>query len=97
MATRKRKTSNKGKPHTFGGDWTSTKLKILAKYLKAYTTALNLRSIDWVIVGGESVPSARPMDGKWVTEIRDQCSDAQGAWDETPAVSRESRPLRVDR
>jgi three-Cys-motif partner protein len=40
MATRKRKTSNKGKPHTFGGDWTSTKLEILAKYLKAYTTAL---------------------------------------------------------
>lgn len=39
MATKKRKTS-KGKVHTFGGDWTSTKLDVLAKYLTAYTTAL---------------------------------------------------------
>ncbi len=39
MATRNRKTS-KGKAHTFGGDWTSTKLDVLAKYLTAYTTAL---------------------------------------------------------
>lgn len=37
---------------------------------------LDLRSIDWVIVGGESGPGARPMDAKWVTEIRDQCSAA---------------------
>lgn len=30
----------KGKTHRFGGDWTSTKLDVLAKYLKGYTTAL---------------------------------------------------------
>jgi protein gp37 len=41
---------------------------------------LNLRSIDWVIVGGESGPGARPMDAQWVTEIRDQCSDAEVAF-----------------
>lgn len=35
--------------------------------------ALNLGGIDWVIVGGESGPGARPMDAKWVMEIRDQC------------------------
>ncbi len=35
-----RKKTSKGKAHAFGGDWTSTKLDILAKYLKAYTTAL---------------------------------------------------------
>lgn len=29
--------------------------------------------LDWVIVGGESGPGARPMDADWVTEIRDQC------------------------
>jgi hypothetical protein len=29
-----------GKAHNFGGDWTSTKLDILGKYLGAYTTAL---------------------------------------------------------
>jgi len=34
---------------------------------------LDLSSIDWVIVGGESGPGARPMQQKWVTEIRDQC------------------------
>ena len=34
---------------------------------------LNLEKIDWVIVGGESGPKARPMDEAWVTEIRDQC------------------------
>jgi protein gp37 len=37
---------------------------------------LDLRIIDWVIVGGESGPGARPMDATWVTEIRDQCRTA---------------------
>ena len=34
---------------------------------------LDLEGIDWVIVGGESGPGARPMDPKWVIDIRDQC------------------------
>jgi protein gp37 len=34
---------------------------------------LNLRGIDWAIVGGESGPGARPIDAAWVTDIRDQC------------------------
>jgi protein gp37 len=34
---------------------------------------LNLDSIDWVIVGGESGPGARPIEEEWVTDIRDQC------------------------
>jgi protein gp37 len=34
---------------------------------------LNLNGIDWVIVGGESGPRARPMQEEWVLEIRDQC------------------------
>ncbi len=37
---------------------------------------LDLRGIDWVIVGGESGPRARPMSEEWVIEIRDQCVDA---------------------
>ena len=37
---------------------------------------LNLRGIDWVIVGGESGPGARPMDPEWLTGIRDQCLKA---------------------
>jgi protein gp37 len=36
-------------------------------------TNLDLRAIDWVIVGGESGPHARPMSEAWVTDIRDQC------------------------
>ena len=34
---------------------------------------LNLKGIDWVIVGGESGASPRPMSAEWVLEIRDQC------------------------
>ena len=41
---------------------------------------LNLRGIDWVIVGGESGPGARPMDENWVTGIRDQCQKANVAF-----------------
>ena len=29
-----------GKSHRFGGDWTTTKLEVLAGYLRSYTTAL---------------------------------------------------------
>jgi len=34
---------------------------------------MNLQGIDWVIVGGESGPGARPMQEEWVTQIRDHC------------------------
>lgn len=34
---------------------------------------LPLEGIDWVIVGGESGPRARPMEASWVEDIRDQC------------------------
>ncbi len=35
--------------------------------------AVNLNGIDWVIVGGESGPGARPAQPEWVREVRDQC------------------------
>jgi len=38
---------------------------------------LELDGIDWVIVGGESGPQARPMCEDWVTDIRDQCRQAR--------------------
>lgn len=41
---------------------------------------LNLEGIDWVIVGGESGPHARPMEKHWVTDIRNQCLDARVAF-----------------
>lgn len=34
---------------------------------------LPLMGIQWVIVGGESGPGARPVEREWVTDIRDQC------------------------
>jgi protein gp37 len=34
---------------------------------------LDLTGIDWVIVGGESGPGARPMKEEWVLDVRDQC------------------------
>lgn len=37
---------------------------------------LDLHGIDWVIVGGESGPGARPMHESWVRDIRDQCQRA---------------------
>ncbi len=41
---------------------------------------LDLRGIDWVIVGGESGPRARPMNPSWVLDIRDQCRSADVAF-----------------
>lgn len=34
---------------------------------------MDLSGIDWVIVGGESGRTSRPMDASWVADIRDQC------------------------
>jgi protein gp37 len=37
---------------------------------------LDLAKIDWVIVGGESGPGARPMQEEWVIDIKDTCQVA---------------------
>jgi len=34
---------------------------------------MNLRGVDWVIVGGESGAGARPMKKEWVLDLRNQC------------------------
>ena len=34
---------------------------------------MNLKGIDWVIVGGESGPGARALEKEWVIGVRDQC------------------------
>ena len=41
--------------------------------LLAPVPSLPLLGIDWIIVGGESGPGARPMSPDWVREIRDRC------------------------
>ena len=35
----------------------------------------DLEGIDWVIVGGESGPGARPMELEWVREIKSRSQD----------------------
>jgi len=37
---------------------------------------MDLTGIDWVIVGGESGPGARPMKAEWVRDVLEQCRDA---------------------
>ncbi|WP_370980066.1 phage Gp37/Gp68 family protein [Agaribacterium sp. ZY112] len=49
---------------------------------------IRLKGIHWVIVGGESGKKARPMEKKWVLQLRDQCDSKNvdfffkqwGAW-----------------
>jgi len=41
---------------------------------------VNLTSIDWAIVGGESGPGARPMDIGWVDEIKAACDASDTAF-----------------
>jgi protein gp37 len=56
---------------------TSAHVKFLSiEPLLGPLSSLDLSGIDWVIVGGESGPSARPMKAEWVTSIRDQCQRA---------------------
>lgn len=56
---------------------TSARVKFLSlEPLLGPLPGLDLRGIDWVIVGGESGPRARPMDPAWVTSLRDQCRDS---------------------
>ena len=41
---------------------------------------LNLKKIDWVIVGGESGHKPRPMKPEWVIDIQEQCEKAEVAF-----------------
>jgi protein gp37 len=41
---------------------------------------LNLKNIDWVIVGGESGRTPRPMETEWVIRIKGQCESARVAF-----------------
>lgn len=49
----------------------------LEPLLGAIDLSSRIRWLDWVIVGGESGPSARPMHPDWVRSIREQCRQAE--------------------
>lgn len=54
---------------------TNAKVKFLSlEPLIGPLAKLNLKKIDWVIVGGESGFKPRPMKEEWVNEIRIQCN-----------------------
>jgi protein gp37 len=53
---------------------TPAKVKFLSlEPLLGPLPSLSVRRIDWVIVGGESGPGARPMDPGWVDGIHKKC------------------------
>lgn len=57
---------------------TGAKVKFLSiePLLGPLPGVLNLKGIDWAIVGGESGPGARPMEESWVMDIQRQCQQA---------------------
>ena len=55
---------------------TDTRVKFVSfEPLLGPIAGADLSGIDWVIVGGESGPGARPMERQWVEDIRDQCME----------------------
>jgi len=53
---------------------------ISAEPLLSPLPSLDLRGIDWLIVGGESGPRYRPMDHAWVRELREKSKRARVAF-----------------
>jgi protein gp37 len=57
---------------------TGAKIKFLSvEPLLGPMPKMNLKGINWIIVGGESGPGARPLEREWVTGVRDQCLKAK--------------------
>lgn len=60
---------------------TNAKTKFLSvEPLIAPVKTLNLKKIDWVIVGGESGHKARPIEKDWIDYIKTQCDEKKVAF-----------------
>jgi protein gp37 len=60
---------------------TGAKIKFLSvEPLLGQIPKMNLKGINWVIVGGESGPGARPLEREWVIGVRDQCKKSQSTF-----------------
>lgn len=56
---------------------------------------LDLTDVDWVIVGAESGPGARPMETDWVREIRDRAKEAGAAFFFKQAADERGRKIHT--
>jgi protein gp37 len=60
---------------------TGARVKFLScEPLLSSLSNLNLAGIDWVIVGGESGRTPRPIKEEWVIDLKEQCQDANVAF-----------------
>ncbi|MDQ6757419.1 MAG: phage Gp37/Gp68 family protein [Bacteroidota bacterium] len=60
---------------------TNAKTKFLScEPLIGALSNMDLKKIDWVIVGGESGKKSRPMEELWVWDIKDQCREQEVAF-----------------
>lgn len=60
---------------------TGARVKFLScEPLLSALSDINLQGIDWVIVGGESGRTPRPMKEQWVIDIKEQCQRANVAF-----------------
>ena len=74
-------TSIESDRYTFRANWlreTGATTRFLSlEPLLGPLPSLDLHGIDWVIVGGESGPNARPMHPDWARQVRDYCINAR--------------------
>lgn len=60
---------------------TSARVKFLScEPLLSSLPDMNLKGIDWVIVGGESGRTPRPIKEEWIVDIKEQCQQAKVAF-----------------
>jgi len=53
---------------------------VSAEPLLGALDGIDLTGIDWLIAGGESGPSARPVAAGWLRHLRDACTEAEVAF-----------------
>jgi protein gp37 len=64
--------SNNGRLDAIGGEWEGCEARDMGHEPIGWPT----NSIDWVIVGGESGPGARPFKAQWALDVIEQCKAA---------------------